>query len=159
MMEFNTAIIGAGFMGPAHTEALRRIGVNVRGILGVDAQETKKAAEALRIPVSYDNFESVLKDNAVDVIHITTPNKLHYKMAKAALEAGKHVMCEKPLAMTTDETRELVKVAEKSGKVAAVNHNMRFYPLCIQLKEMIKAGDVGDFFAVNWELCPRLAII
>ena len=149
MMEFNTAIIGAGFMGPAHTEALRRIGVNVRGILGVDAQETKKAAEALRIPVSYDNFESVLKDNAVDVIHITTPNKLHYKMAKAALEAGKHVMCEKPLAMTTDETRELVKVAEKSGKVAAVNHNMRFYPLCIQLKEMIKAGDVGDFFAVN----------
>ncbi len=148
-MEFNTAIIGAGFMGPAHTEALRRIGVNVRGILGVDAQETKKAAEALRIPVSYDNFESVLKDNAVNVIHITTPNKLHYKMAKAALEAGKHVMCEKPLAMTTDETRELVKVAEKSGKVAAVNHNMRFYPLCIQLKEMIKAGDVGDFFAVN----------
>ena len=88
MFSINTAIIGAGFMGPAHTEALRRIGVNVIGILGVDDAETTRAAENLCISKAYKSYDEVLTDDEVQAVHITTPNKLHFEMAKAALEAG-----------------------------------------------------------------------
>ena len=84
MYNFNVAIIGAGFMGPVHAEALRRIGVNVVGILGVDNEESTRAAKKLSIPKAYNSFEEMMTDKNVDAVHITTPNNLHFKMAKAA---------------------------------------------------------------------------
>ncbi len=160
MYNLKTAIIGAGFMGPAHTEALRRIGVNVVGLLGIDDAESTRVAKSLGIPKAYRNFDEALADPNVDVVHITTPNRLHHRMAKAALQAGKHVMCEKPLAMTTEETSDLVETARKSGLAAGVNYNMRFYPLCLQAKEMVKAGEAGQVFSIvgsyvqDWLLYP-----
>ena len=160
MYNLKTAIIGAGFMGPAHTEALRRIGVNVVGLLGIDDAESTRVAKSLGIPKAYRNFDEALADPNVDVVHITTPNRLHHRMANAALQAGKHVMCEKPLAMTTEETSDLVETARKSGLAAGVNYNMRFYPLCLQAKEMVKAGEAGQVFSIvgsyvqDWLLYP-----
>ena len=159
MKEMKTAIIGAGFMGPAHTEACRRLGIHVAGILGVDETESSQAAKKLSIPKAYKNWKEVLNDD-VQAVHITTPNKLHYKMAKEALNAGKHVLCEKPLAMNSKESADLVATAKKSGRVACVNYNLRFYPLCLEAKNMVEKGELGDIYSAtggyvqDWLLFP-----
>ncbi|MBN1464699.1 Gfo/Idh/MocA family oxidoreductase [candidate division KSB1 bacterium] len=159
MFKLTAAIIGAGFMGPVHTEALRRLGVRVKGILGVDAAESRKAQIALGLDRAYSSFAEVLEDD-IDVLHITTPNRLHYAMAKAALQAGKHVLCEKPLAMNSQQSSELVELAKKTGRVAGVNYNIRFYPLNLQARHKVQADDIGEIYSVvgsyvqDWLLYP-----
>ncbi|MBN2105637.1 Gfo/Idh/MocA family oxidoreductase [bacterium] len=160
MFKVNAAVIGAGFMGSAHTEALRRIDVPVIGICGVDKNESEKAAEMLGIPKAYACVDDMLKDLDVHSVHLTTPNRFHYAMTKAALQAGKHVLCEKPLAMTTNETRDLIGIAGQSNLTAAVNYNLRFYPLCMEAKERISRGDIGTIYSItgsyvqDWLLYP-----
>ncbi len=149
MFKLKAAIIGAGFMGPTHVEGLRRNAIQVIGIRGVDDEETQRVAESLRLEKAYKSMDELLADPDVDVVHVTTPNKLHYDMCKAVLEAGKHVICEKPLAMSSKETADLVKIAEKSGKVAAVNYNLRFYPLAIEARERVQAGEIGDVLSIS----------
>ena len=159
MFNSKTAIIGAGFMGPVHTEALKRLGVQVTGILGVDKTESEKAANSLNLPKAYNNLADLLNDD-VDVVHITTPNKLHYDMAKAALNAGKHVLCEKPLAMNSEQSAELVALANKTGLVAGVNYNIRFYPLNLEARQKVASGGLGDVYSIvgsyvqDWLLYP-----
>jgi predicted dehydrogenase len=154
------AMVGAGFIGPVHVEALRRLGVPVTGILGVDEAESRKAAAALGLPKAYRNFDEVLSDPEASVVHLATPNRLHHPMAKAALKAGRHVLCEKPLAMTSAESAELVALAKASGLAAAVNYNIRYYPLCLHAREMVRHGDLGDVVSVcgsyvqDWLLLP-----
>jgi len=148
MSEIQVAVAGAGFIGPVHVEALVRLGVKVAGILGVSDQESQAAARRLGLPKAYRSFEEVLADKAVKAVHIATPNRLHYPMAKAALEAGKHVMCEKPLAMNSTESAELVRLARQRGRVAGVNYNIRFYPLCLEAADIRRRGDLGDIFSV-----------
>ena len=154
------AITGTGFMGPAHTEALRRLGINVVGILGSSPEKSKEAATALGIPKAYRAYDEILADDDVQVIHITTPNRFHFEQASRALQAGKHVLCEKPLAMTSTESAELVDLAKQSGLVAGVNYNIRFYPLNIEARARIKQGDLGDIHSVSggyvqdWLLYP-----
>src|SRR6266511_5591656 len=94
------AVAGAGFIGPVHVEALRRLGVPVVGVLGSSPEKGHAAAEALGVPRAYDSYEALLADPAVSVVHLTTPNRLHFEQCRLALAAGKHVVCEKPLAMT-----------------------------------------------------------
>ncbi len=108
MHNIGVAVIGAGFIGPVHVEALKRLGVKVTGILGVDEAESKSAAEAMGLPRAYESIEEVLADEAVAAVHLPVPNVLHYEMAKKVLDAGKHVFCEKPLAMNSTESAELV---------------------------------------------------
>ena len=98
---FGAAIVGTGFMGPAHTEALRRIGVRVVGILGSSPEKSRRAAEGLGIPKAYASYEELLADDEVQSVHIATPNRFHLAQARDALNAGKHVLCEKPLAMNS----------------------------------------------------------
>ena len=159
MFDLKAAIVGAGFMGGTHTEGLRRIGVEVVGILGVDAAESERAAKNFGIGKAYKTLDELLKDN-VDVVHVTTPNNTHYQIAKAVLEAGKHVIVEKPLAMNSKETAELVELAAKSGKVAAVNYNLRFYPLVAEAKNKVQNGEIGEVYSMvgsyvqDWLLYP-----
>ena len=148
MHTIGTAVIGAGFIGPVHVEGLRRLGVNITGILGVDEAESKKAAAALHLPKAYLSLDEVLADKDVVAVHIATPNRLHYEFATRALKAGKHVMCEKPLAMNSDETAKLVKLAAKTGLAAAVNYNIRSYPLAREAQDMVRRGDVGTVYSV-----------
>src|SRR5512139_3671863 len=148
MKQLGVAVAGAGFIGPVHVEALKRLGIPVRGVLGVDPEESRRAASALGLQKAYLSYEEVLADPEVRAVHVTTPNRLHFDMARRALEAGKHVLCEKPLAMDSRQSAELVAVAARSGRAAGVNYNVRFYPLAIEARERIRRGDVGPVHSI-----------
>jgi len=164
------AVIGTGFIGTVHVEALRRIGVNVRGVLGSSAERGAARATALGVPKAYDDLDALLADDAVDAVHVTSPNDLHGSQATAILAAGKHVICEKPLAMTSAESGALVDAAARSGLVNATNFNIRYYPLNQDARERIAGGALGDVRLVtgryfqdwllldsdwNWRLQPE----
>lgn len=144
------AVVGTGFIGPVHAEALVRLGLTVRGILGSSPEKSQAAADSLGLDVAYASYEDILNDDQIDVVHIATPNKTHFDMSKRALEAGKHVVCEKPLAMNATETAELVKVAQAHPNlVSAVNYNIRFYPMAMQAAEIVRSGEIGEIFHIR----------
>lgn len=153
-------IAGTGFIGPAHLEALRRNNINVIGLAESSAELAEEKASQLGILKGYPSYEAMLDDPAIDVVHLATPNYLHHPHAKAALLAGKHVICEKPLAMNSQQSGELVKLAKEAGKVNAVNFNIRFYPLAQQARHMVRSGELGDLFILqgsylqDWLLFP-----
>ncbi|HEY8167244.1 MAG TPA: Gfo/Idh/MocA family oxidoreductase [Candidatus Limnocylindrales bacterium] len=138
------AVIGTGFIGTVHVEALRRIGVDVRGVLGSSPERGAQRAEALRVRQAYPSLDALLDDETIRVVHVTSPNHLHVPQARRILEAGRHVVCEKPLAMSAVESAALVELAAASGLVNAVNFNIRFYPLNQHLQAAIAAGSLGD---------------
>jgi predicted dehydrogenase len=138
------AVIGTGFIGTVHVEQLRRIGVDVRGVLGSTPERAAARAADLGVQHAYASLEEILGDPSVDVVHVTSPNHLHVPQATAILAAGRHVVCEKPLALTAAESARLVARAAESGVVNAVNFNIRFYPLHQHMREAIAAGDLGD---------------
>ena len=142
--DIGAAVIGTGFIGTVHVEQLRRIGVDVRGVLGSTPERGAARATALNVPRAYASLDELLADPAVHVVHVTSPNHLHVPEASAILAAGKHVVCEKPLAMTAKESAGLVEEARASGLVNAVNFNIRFYPLHQHMRERIAAGDLGE---------------
>lgn len=165
------AVAGAGFIGPVHVEALRRAGVTVRGIAGANPAEGHRAAADLGLSVGYDSYDDLLRDPAVESVHLATPNKTHRDMASAALAAGKHVVCEKPLAMTSAETAQLVALSQQHPtQVAAVNYSNRFYPLMHHARDVVRSGGIGTVYSVrggymqdwllydtdwNWRLLPE----
>ena len=126
MSGIGAAVVGTGFIGVVHVEALRRIGVDVTGVVG---SSPERARQKPGLPEPYESLEAALADERVQVVHLTTPNHLHYPQVKAVLAAGKHVVCEKPLALTSEESGELLRLAEDSGLVHCTNYNVRFYPL------------------------------
>ena len=143
LSQIGAAVIGTGFIGTVHVEALRRIGVQVGGVLGSTPERGAARANSLGVPRAYESLEAMLADPTVDVVHVTSPNHLHVPQAAAVLAAGRHVVCEKPLAMTAAESAGLIEQAAASGKVAAVNYNIRFYPLNQHLREVVEARRAG----------------
>ena len=135
--DIKAAVVGVGFIGVAHVEALRRLGVDVVGVVGRIAGRAAKKAASASLPRVYDSLDALLADPAVDVVHIATPNHLHAPQVRAVLEAGKHVVCEKPLALTAADARDLVARADAAGRVHAVCFNLRFYPLCHQARALV----------------------
>ena len=138
------AVAGTGFIGVVHVEALRRLGVEVTGIVGSSPERAAAKAQAENLPEPYQSFEAMLEDERVDVVHLATPNHLHAEQVRAVLAAGKHVVCEKPLAMTGTQTAELLALATASGLVHAVNFNQRFYPNNLHARAAIAGGELGD---------------
>jgi predicted dehydrogenase len=143
--ELKAAVVGTGFIGAVHVDALRRLGVEVLGVAG----STPERAGSKGLAPAYDSFEALLADERVDVVHLTTPNRLHFPQAKQALAAGKHVVCEKPLALTAGESGELVELAEAAGLVNCTNFNLRFYPLVQETRARVRAGALGDVWNVH----------
>ena len=142
------AIVGTGFIGPAHLEALRRIpNVEVVALVEVNQELADEKAKQLGIPRAYV-FADMLNQADIDVVHICTPNFLHYSQAKAVLEAKKHVICEKPLAISLAEAEDLVKIAKTSGLVNAVHFNLRYYPMVRQMKVMREKGELGEVYSI-----------
>jgi predicted dehydrogenase len=169
--EIGAAVVGTGFVGVIHVEALRRLGVQVHGVVGSSRESAGKRAAELGLPPAYESFEAMLRDPRVEVVHITSPNHVHYEQAKAVLAASKHVVCEKPLAMTSAESADLLRLAERSGRVHSVNFNLRFYPINQHVHALIRQGGLGDVRLVsghylqdwllldtdwNWRLEPEL---
>jgi predicted dehydrogenase len=150
------ALIGTGFIGPIHIEAVRRAGQtassqqpHVVGVLGSSPARSQAAAEKYGIPRGYATLDELLADTAVQAVHVTSPNRYHAEQTAAVLRAGKHVLCEKPLAMTSAESAALVALAQKTGLHAGVCYNVRFYPLCHEARARMAAGEVGQLLHVT----------
>jgi len=150
MRPIRTAIFGTGFMGRVHLDALRRLeSVEVVAIAATKLESAQRLGEGFGISVFTADYREILRDSTVDAVHILTPNALHYSMAKEALEAGKHVACEKPLTITVEEAEGLVELAAQKGLRNCVCHNLRYYPMVQQLRRMREAGDLGEILSVQ----------
>jgi predicted dehydrogenase len=143
-------IIGTGFIAPVHIEALRRLGVQVTAVCGSTAN-ARATAGKWAIPEVYGDYDhrAMLASPNVDVVHITSPNKVHVAQTLESLAAGKHVVCEKPLGMDARETARVVKVAAKAKTVLAVNYNCRFFPAILQMRAAVQRGDLGKIIHVQ----------
>ena len=137
-------IVGAGFVGPHHIDAVRRLGyVDVVAVAGSTQASAEKKAEALGARKAYGSYEALLDDPDIQVVHNATPNYLHYPVNAAAIAKGKHVVSDKPLAMTAAEAKKLLDQATKAGIIHAVTFNYRGNPLVQQARDAIQRGDIG----------------
>ena len=137
-------LVGPGFVGGHHIDAVRRLGfVDVVGIAASTEGSAQKKADAFGIPKAYGSYEALIADPDVHVIHNTTPNYLHVPVILAALAGRKHVISDKPLAMTGADARRLLDAANGAGVVHAVTFNYRGNPLVQQAREMIAGGELG----------------
>ena len=172
MSKLRVAVIGTGFVGRVHVENIRR---QTDAEVVAIADQTKELAanfgRALGIERAEGDYRALLEDPSIDAVHICTPNNTHYPIAKDVLEAGKNVICEKPLAMSAEQASRLVQLATGSGVVHATSYNLRFYPNAAQMRRMVATGEVGEVLAVqgsyaqdwlfydtdyNWRLEPEV---
>ena len=150
MKILKSAIIGSGFMGAAHVEALRRIpGVEVVAIASDDYKRAREIAEDYDIPNVFDNLKDAINHPQVEVVHNCTPNFLHFEINRAAIQAGKHIISEKPLTVTSQEATQLVDLAKSKKVVTAINFNYRFYPLIQQVRQIISSGELGQIYLIH----------
>jgi predicted dehydrogenase len=150
MDRIRTAVIGTGFMGRTHLEALRRVeSVDVVEVAATSLNKARAAAAGYNVLNATADWRDVITDPSIDAVHITTPNDSHFAIAKAAFEAGKHVLCEKPLAMSVAEAQVLVQLQTAKELRGAVNHNLRCYPMVQQMRSMREAGAFGEILVVQ----------
>ena len=154
MEELKFGLIGTGFMGKAHAIALRSVATVfpevtapvLACLVDTDREKAEQLARAWAFEHSSDNWRSLCGDSSIDVVDICTPNHLHKDMALAAIEAGKHVYCEKPLALTGDEAREIWQAAEAAGVKTMMGFNYSCNPLIKLAREMIQENEIGDIY-------------
>ena len=145
-----TAVIGTGFMGRVHLEALRRIpNVDVTAVAGTSLEKAKALGAGYGIAGATDDWRTLMADPDIDAVHITTPNDSHFPMAKAAFETGKHVLVEKPLALTVAKARTLTELQAARKLRGALCHNLRYYPMVQQIRAVREAGELGDILVVQ----------
>src|SRR5574338_1216876 len=143
-------LVGVGFVGVHHLDAVRRLGfADVVAIAESSEAIAAERARQLNVPRGYGGFEALVADPAIDVVHVTTPNFMHGPVIRAAIANGKHVISEKPLAMTAAEARELREAAERAGVVHAVTFNYRGNPMVQQAREMVRSGEVGPLHFIH----------
>jgi predicted dehydrogenase len=150
MKAIRSAIFGTGFMGRVHLEGVRRVEfVEAAAVVGRNAETARKLGAGFSVPIVSTDYRETLRDNSIAAVHVCTPNAQHFSMAKDALLAGKHVLCEKPLATTVAEAEELTSLAAKKGLRNCVCHNLRYYPMVQQMRRMREAGDLGEILVVQ----------
>jgi len=143
-------LIGAGYIGPIHLGALARLaGVRVKTVVDVNGGLAEKAAAAYNIKHSGTDYRKVVGDPEIDVIHNCTPNKYHFGITREALNAGKQVLSEKPLAMTIAEAEELVELAAKKKAVTGIDFCYRYYPVVQEMAVRVRRGDAGTVRMVS----------
>ena len=159
MTRIGMGLVGAGFVGPHHIDAVRRLGfVDVVAIAASSEASARAKAASLGVPKAYGSYEALIADPDVHVVHNATPNYLHYQVTAAAIARGKHIVSDKPLAMTSREARALLEQAREAGVVHAVTFNYRGNPLVQQARHMIARGDIGrphfvhGFYLQDWLL-------
>lgn len=158
LSDIRVGVLGVGFIGVAHVEALRRLGVQVVGVVGSTPERAGRKASVANLPRVYDSLDALLPN--VDAVHVATPNHVHAEQARAVVAAGKHVICEKPLALTSTDARSLLDQAASRGVVHAVCFNIRHYPLCHQARGLVRSGAIGEprfvtgGYLQDWLLLP-----
>jgi predicted dehydrogenase len=150
MERIRTVILGTGFMGRVHTEAIRRLGnVEVVGVVGSSEQRAKRFADQFYIEHSCADYNAFLSDPKIHCIHVCTPNSLHFEMSMAALRAGKHVLCEKPLASSVEEAYEMISLAEQMRRANCTLYNIRSYPQVQHMRRLCESGELGEILVVQ----------
>jgi predicted dehydrogenase len=159
-MPLQAAIAGTGFIGAIHARSARLAGAQLAGVAASSPESAQAAAAALGADRAFDSAEEMVREPDIDVVHICTPNHLHLPLAEAALAAGKHVICEKPLALDAAGAQRLVDVAAGSGRHAAVPFVYRYYPTLREARERVSSGQTGALrllhgtYLQDWLLRP-----
>jgi len=143
------AIFGTGMIGAVHRRAALLAGADIRGVAASSPQRARDVAQAWGVPRAYRDIEEVVADPQVQVVHVCTPNHLHRPMAQAALEAGKHVVCEKPLATTLEDARALAALATANALVATVPFVYRYHPVIREARARIAHGELGPLHLIH----------
>jgi len=143
------AIVGTGMIGAVHRRAALLAGADIRGVAASSPQRARDVAQAWGVPRAYRDIEEVVADPQVQVVHVCTPNHLHRPMAQAALEAGKHVVCEKPLATTLEDARALAALATANALVATVPFVYRYHPVIREARARIAHGELGPLHLIH----------
>lgn len=143
------AIVGTGMIGAVHRRAALLAGADIRGVAASSPQRARDVAQAWGVPRAYRDIEEVVADPQVQVVHVCTPNHLHRPMAQAALEAGKHVVCEKPLAITLEDARALAALATANALVATVPFVYRYHPVVREARARIAHGELGPLHLIH----------
>ncbi|GAA3215205.1 Gfo/Idh/MocA family protein [Dactylosporangium siamense] len=152
MTRIKAGVIGTGFMGSVHARAIARAGAELVGVV------SSRPEQAARLGAPCHRTLDTLLDTGVDVVHVCTPNHLHAEQTRQILAAGRHVVCEKPLATDPADAADLVSLASASGRVATVPFVYRFHPMVRHLRERIAAGDAGRLLLIRgWYLQDWLA--
>jgi predicted dehydrogenase len=155
------AIAGTGFIGAVHAHAVRAAGATLAGVVASTPERSRAAAERLGAERAYESADAIVADPNVDVVHVCTPNHLHAELAERALAAGKHVVCEKPLATTVDDARRLADLAAGEPRCAAVPFAYRYYPTVREARHRIANGESGAVHLIHgaylqdWLLSPE----
>ena len=150
MKKISTALIGAGFMGKVHAENLRRLGnVEISAVAASTDEKARAFGASLGVDRATGDYRRLLDDSTIEAVHVLTPNALHHPMCRAALEAGKHVLCEKPFTVSVAEARDLVDLAARTDLANCLQHNLRYYPVVQQIRQMIAKGDLGEILIVQ----------
>lgn len=158
--QLRVAVLGAGMIGGVHLRSARAAGAEVVGVLASAPERSRSAAQRWQVDVAYPDLDAVLGDDSIDVVHVCTPNFLHLAQANGALLAGKHVVCEKPVATSTADARVLADTATASGRVATVPFVYRYHPMVRELRARVAAGDFGPWqllhgsYLQDWLLTP-----
>ena len=148
MKQLRVGVIGIGFIGAAHVEALRRLGY-VDVVAVANHNNGAQKAKELFVEHGYDDYREMIDKESLDAVHICTPNNTHYEMAMYAMEHAVNVMLEKPFTMTIEEAEKLCSYAKEYQIVTGVNHSLRMNPQVQQMKAMVQSGEVGDIYAVT----------
>lgn len=160
MSKLGVAIVGTGMIGAVHRRAALLAGAIVRGVGASSPERAAEVAQAWNVPRAYRDIEEAVADPQVQVVHVCTPNHLHRPMAQAALQAGKHVVCEKPLATTLEDAKALAELATSTGLVATVPFVYRFHPVVREARARIAQGELGPLrlihgsYLQDWLLDP-----
>jgi predicted dehydrogenase len=150
MSALRTVVVGTGFVGRVHLEAIRRVGsVEVYGICDSQIDQAHRIASLFGIERVSAEYRQFLEDPRVDAVHICTPNALHASISQDALRAGKHVLCEKPLAVSSEAARGLCQLARERRLRNCTCHNLRYYPMVQQMRRMRESGELGDILVVQ----------
>jgi predicted dehydrogenase len=137
-------IVGAGFIGRVHARSARLAGARVVGVAASSAESAARAAAEIGAERAFASADDLVVSDEVDVVHVCAPNHLHLPLARAALEAGKHVVCEKPVALDSTGAAELVAAAERAGHVATVPFVYRYYPTVREARARVRDGGLGE---------------
>ncbi|MGD7043260.1 Gfo/Idh/MocA family protein [Jeotgalibacillus proteolyticus] len=172
MDKIKAGVIGTGFIGPAHVEAVRRLGfVEVEALAASSYEKARAKADDLDITHAYGNYREMLEDPTIQVVHNCTPNYLHHEINMEIMKAGKHVLSEKPLAVSCKESIELLELARKNKIVHGVNFNYRQFPSVQNLQHLVENGSLGSIHLIHgsylqdwllyetdydWRLDPKL---
>jgi predicted dehydrogenase len=143
------AFVGGGFMAEVHARAARASRARLVGVASSSLQRSREAAERIGVPRAYGSIDELLEDDDVEVVHICTPNALHASQAASVIAAGKHIICEKPLATSVSDAENLVQAAASSGLIATVPFVYRFHPMVREARARFLEGETGRLLTIN----------